>query len=110
MVGGPERFTAGEKIKSALKMGGLTTYALLFEGSPALQSREENQKWPTNGQIGYITSTVLGIPNALEWGKESILAHKWADWLHNPCCLGGPLCFTVGEKISNGPQVGTLAT
>ena len=57
------------------------------------------------------------------------MAHKWADWLHNPYRLGGPQCwptnghighitlaargpqrFTTGNKISSGPQMGGLAT
>ena len=31
-------------------------------GSPTLQSGGQNQKWPTSGQIGYITPAVWGSP------------------------------------------------
>ena len=43
---------------------------------------EQNQKWPTCGQIGFTT----------------------------PCHLGGPQRFKVGDKIRSGPHVGRLAT
>ena len=48
------------------------------------------QNWPVNGQIGYITPAVWGVPNASERGTKSEVAHKWTDWLHHPCRLGGP--------------------
>ena len=38
------------------------------------------------------------------------MAHKWAQWLHNPCRLGDPLCFMAGDKIRSGPQVGLVAS
>ena len=43
------------------------------------------------------------------------MSHKWADWLHNPCRLGGPQRLIArgqnqGDEISNGPPVGGLAT
>ena len=42
-----------------------------------------------------------------ERGRKSEVAHKWADWLHNPC--GRPQRFRAGEKIRSGSQVGRLA-
>ena len=27
------------------------------------------------------------------------MAHKWVDWLHNPCHLGSPQCFTTADNI-----------
>ena len=50
-------------------------------GAPQCLARGENQKWPTSGQNGYITPAFLGLSNA----------HQ-------------------GEKIRNGPQVGTMPT
>ena len=38
------------------------------------------------------------------------MAHKWADWLQITVVWGGPQCFRAGDKISNGSQVGGLAT
>ena len=38
------------------------------------------------------------------------LDHKGADWLHNPCRLGGPQRFRAGNNIRSGPQMGELAT
>ena len=58
-------------------------------GSPPLQSGGQNEKWPTNGQGGYITPATWGFPTASERGAESEVAHKWARWLHHPCHLGG---------------------
>ena len=46
-------------------------------------------QWPTNGRIGCITPAIWEVANASEWGTKSAVAQKWADWLHNPCCLGG---------------------
>ena len=51
-----------------------------------------------------------GIPNASKGGTKSEVAHKWADWLHHQCCLGGPRYFKAGDKIKSGSQVGLLAT
>ena len=42
--------------------------------------------------------------------RKSVVAHKWADYLHNPYCMGGPKRFTAQDKISSGPHVGRLAT
>ena len=50
-------------------------------GIPQCLARGENQKWPTSGHNGYITGVFSGLPNADQ-----------------------------GEKITNGPQVGTMAT
>ena len=79
-------------------------------GSPPLQSGGQNQKWPTSGQGGYITSAARGIPTASEWGAESEVAHKWARWLHNPYRLGCPHHFGAGDRIRGGPQVGKVPT
>ena len=70
----------------------------------------QNQKWPTSGHGGYITPASSGLPSASERGAESEVAHKWARWLHNPCCLGDPHRFKAGGKIRSGPQVGKVAT
>ena len=54
-------------------------------GSPPLQSRGQNHRWPTSGQGGYITPAAWGSPAASERGAESRVALKGARWLHNPC-------------------------
>ena len=69
-----------------------------------------NQKWPKNGQGGYINPAALGVPTASEQGAESDVAHKWARWLHNSCRLRGPYRFTAGGRIRCGPQVSKVAT
>ena len=97
----------------------------------ALQSGGQNQKWPINGQGGYVTPAASGIPTASErgaksevahkwarWlltpaasgiptaserGAKSEVAHKWARWLRHPCRLRDPLRFKAGGKIRSGP-------
>ena len=38
------------------------------------------------------------------------MAHLWARWLHNPCCLADPFRFRAGGKIRSGPLVGKVAS
>ena len=75
------------------------------------QSGEQNQKWPTSGQGGYITRAASGVPTASERGTESEVAPKWARWLHNPCRLGGPHRFKAGNlnKKKSRPITTALA-
>ena len=91
-------------------MGKVATSPLPPGGSPPLHSGGQNQKWPTNGQGGYITPAAWGVPTASERGAESEVAHDWAKWLHNPCCLGGPHRLREGGRIRSGPQVGKVPT
>ena len=51
-------------------MGKVATSPLLHWGSPPFQSGGQNQKWPINGQGGYITPAASGIPSALERGGK----------------------------------------
>ena len=81
-----------------------------YRGAPPLQSGGQNQKWPTSGQIGYLTPAVSGIPTGVERGAKSEVAHKWANWLPQPCCIGDPHRCRAGGKIRSGPQVGKMAT
>ena len=109
-IGEPHRFRAGGKIRSGPQVGKLATSPLPYRGAPPLQSGGQNQKWPTSGQIGYLTPAVSGIPTASERGPESEVAQKWANWLPHPCRIGEPSRFRAGGKIRSGPQVGKLAT
>ena len=84
-------------------MGKVATSPLPPHGSPPLQSGGQNQKWPINGQGGYITAPALGIPSASERGAKLEVAHKWARWLHHPCRLTDPLRFKAGDIIRSGP-------
>ena len=94
-------------------MGKVATSPLPPRGSSTLYGGGgggQNQKWPINGQGGYITPAASGIPNASKRGLKTEVAHKWAMWLHHPCRLGEPPCFRAGGKIRSGPQVGKVAT
>ena len=106
----PHRCRAGGKIRSGPQVGKLATSPLPYRGAPPLQSGGQNQKWPKNGQIGYLTPAVSGSPTASERGAKSEVAHKWANWLPNPCRIGEPHRCRAGGKIRSGPQVGKLAT
>ena len=133
-LGDPHRFKAGGKIRSGPQVGKVATSPLPPRGSPPLQSGGQNQKWPINGQGGYITAAAWGSPRLQsggqnqKWpingatsplprgdppskrGAKSEVAHKWARWLHRSCRLGDPHRFKAGGKIRSGPQVGKVAT
>ena len=81
--------------------GGYVTPAA--SGIPTASERGQNQKWPINGQGGYVTPAASGIPSASERGAKSEVAHKWARWLRHPCRLGDPHRFRAGGKIRSGP-------
>ena len=106
----PHRFRAGASIRGGPQVGEVATSPLPYRGSPPLQSGGQNQKWPTSGQIGYLTPAVSGIPTASERGAKSEVAHKWAKWLPRPCRIGDPHRFKAGGKIRSGPQVGKVPT
>ena len=88
VLGIPTACTAWGKIRSGPQVGKLATSPLPYRGSPPVQSGGQNQKWPTSGQIGYLTPAVSGIPTAAERGAKSEVAHKWANWLPHPCRIG----------------------
>ena len=75
-LGGPHRFRAAGRTRSGPQRGRVATEPLPPGGCQPLQSG----------------------------GAESQSAHKWAGWLHNPCCLGGPHLFRAGGRIRSGPQ------
>ena len=109
-IGDPRRFRAAGKIRSGPQVGKVATSPLPYRGSPPLHSGGQNQKWPTSGQIGYLTPAVSGIPAASDRAAKSEVAHKWAKWLPHPCRIGDPHRFRAGGKIRSGPQVGEMAT
>ena len=134
--GGPSRFKAWNKISNASGQIGCITLAAW--GIPNALERG------TKSAVAHKWANWLhdphrpgGVPNASEQGTKSGLPHKWADWLHNPLLPGGvpnaseretksphkwanwlhkPSCpggrqrFKAWDKISNGPQIGKLAT
>ena len=109
-IGEPHRCRAGGRIRSGPQVGKLATSPLPYRGAPPLQSGGQNQKWPTSGQIGYLTPAVSGSPTASERGAKSEVAHKWANWLPHRCRIGEPHRCRAGDKIRSGPQVGEMAT
>ena len=108
--GSPTPSERGAKSEVAKQVGKLATSPPPYRGSPPLQSGGQNQKWPTSGQIGYLTPAVSGSPTAPERGAKSEVAHKWANWQPHPCRIGDPHRFKAEGKIRSGPQVGKIAT
>ena len=137
-LGDPHRLRAGGKIRVGPYIGKVATSPLPPRGSPPLQSEGQNQKWPMNGQVGYVSPAASGNPAASKrganqnWpmhgqgayitpaasgnpgtskrGAKSEVAHKSARWLHHPCRLGDPHRFRAGGKIRSGPYMGKVAT
>ena len=68
-----------------------------------------NQKWPTSGQIGYLTPAVSGIPTASERGDKIRSGPQVGKVATSPAS-GIPTAAERGDKIKSGPQVGKVAT
>ena len=72
-----KRGGGGGKIRSGPYMGKVATSPLTPRGSPRLQSGGQNQKWPINGQGGYITPAASEIPTASKQGGGGGQNQKW---------------------------------
>ena len=71
---------------------------MLRGGSLTLHSGGLKQHCPTSGPNGYTTLDAWGPLNASQRGTKSELANKLAGWLHNPCRLGVPNALERGTK------------
>ena len=70
--------------------------------------------------LGFITMGIFltcpfffssSCPTTTQSVKSTVLgAHKWANWLPQPCRIGDPRRFKAGGIIRTGPQVGKVAT
>ena len=92
-------------------IGGLTGYitpAVL--GVRNSSERGGKSEMPIGGHSSYITFAVLGVRNSSERGGKCEVAHWWAEWLHDPCRLGGLQLLRAGRNIKSGPMVGPGAT
>ena len=98
-----ERGGGGGGIRSGPQVGKVATSPLPPRGSQRLRSGGPDQKWPKNGQGGYITTAASGIPTASKREAKSEVAHTWAMWLHHHCRLGDPHGFRAGGEIRSGP-------
>ena len=106
-LGDPHRCRAGEKIRSGPLVGKMATSPLPSRGSPPLHGGGGGgEKWPTCGQSGYVTPAVSGIPTAAELGAKSEVAHLWAKWLRQPCCIGDPHRCRAGGGSLKWPSCG----
>ena len=105
-LGGPHRLRAGGRTRGGPQVGKVATLPLPPRGSPPLQGGEQNQKWPTSRQGGYIAPAAWGFSTSSELGAEAEVAHKRGGWLYNPCRLAGPRRFTAGGRIRGCPTSG----
>ena len=109
-IGEPHRCRSGAESEVAHKWANWLPHPCRIGDSLRFRAGGQNQKWPTSGQIGYLTPAVSGIPTAAERGAKSEVAHKWAKWLPHPCRIGEPHRCRAGDRIRSGPQVGEVAT
>ena len=109
LMGGPQRFRAGNKIKCAPQEGELATSPLTYRGSPARHSGGQDHKCSTCGRIGCITPSLWGFHNASERGTKSNVPRMGENSLHHPRLTGDPQHFKAGSKIKRAPQGGELA-
>ena len=73
--------SGGQKQYEGPHVGRLATSPLLSPGSRTHHSGKQNQN----------------------------RAQIWADWLHHPCCLGGPQRFQARDKIRGGSTCGQIS-
>ena len=82
----------------------MATSFLPYGGSRLLQSGGHNQKWPTSGQIGYLTLPYRGSLPLQSGGQNQ----KWPT--SGQIGYLTPAVSGIGGKIRVGPQVGKMAT
>ena len=90
-IGGSHRFTAADKIKNGPHMGKMAASPLRLRGSPTLQCKGQNEKWPTCAPLGSITHAIVGGSVTLPSGGQN---HVWPTCGHigyiSHAILGGP--------------------
>ena len=135
LLGDPHCLARGENQKHPItRHSGYITP--VFSGISNAQHGEKIRNGPQVGTLATSPLPSWGSPMP-STGRNLEMAHKWAHWLHHPCLLRAPQCpargekqkwptsghsgyitpvfsgtsnAQHGEKIRNGPQVGTLAT
>ena len=109
--GGSPTLQSGDKIRSGPQVGLVAKSPLPAARSPTLESGGQNQWWPASGLGGYITHAIQRVPNASERGTKSAVAHKWALWLNDPCCLGSPALQSVrqNQQWPTSGQIGYIS-
>ena len=70
-----------------------------------LQSGGHNEKWPTNGQIGYITPTGSMAPKGWQQVTKSEMSHKRADWPHGSDFCPVKWCNFSSLRLNRAPFV-----
>ena len=79
-------------------MGKVATSPLPPRGSPPLQSGGQNQKWPINGQGGYITPAASGF--LLQSGGQNQKCPKKGGNATSPLHYGGSLAKGTKSKVA----------
>ena len=104
--GFPTASERGAESKVAHKWASRLHNPCRLGGPHRFRAGGQNQRWPTSGQGGYITRAAWGVPTATKRGAESMVAHKWARWLYNPCHLGGSPGLQSGGHNHRWPTSG----
>ena len=143
----------GDKVKGAPQVGRIATSPLRSRGSSNKGTKSKvPHKWaellhhpcvsevPKQGhkvkggpQVGGMATSPLRSRGSPNKGTKSKVPHKWAEFLHHPCVVGGPQtrgqsqrcptsgqnCYITpafsgvpkqGDKVKGAPQVGRIAT
>ena len=99
-IGDPRGCRAGGKNRSGPQVGKLATSPVPYRGSPPLQSGRQNQKWPTSGQIGYLTPCRLGDPRRFKAGGKIRIVQKKSGNATSPLHCGGSLAKGTKSKVA----------
>ena len=83
-----------DKVKGGPQLSRLATEPLPARQYPTIYNGGRNQRWPTSGPVGY------KFPSGCKVSKSEIGGQneRWPTSIHNPCCLGCPQRFGVGDK------------
>ena len=108
-----QRFRAGDRIRSGPQVGKVGEIGYItLAASGGNQRFIAGDKISSGPKVSQVATKHLpsGVPTSSERGPKSAVAHKWAEWLHNPYRLGGPQRFKAGNRVTKGPQVDQVAT
>ena len=79
--GGPQRFKAGDKIRSAHKWAAWLHHPYCLRGPQRFKAGDRINSGP---QVDIHHSRRPGVPNTSEQRTKSKVAHMWTNWLHHP--------------------------
>ena len=105
--GRPQGSKAEDKIRSVPACGRFRYITPAVSGVPNAPKRRTKSE--VGQHVGGLTTSPLlsrGSPKPQSGGHNQKRARMWEDWLHQPCCLGGPQRSKAEDKIRRGPTCG----